>query len=53
MAWVTSFAAASFTSLTMTCAPSLANRSALARPMPEPAGVISAILPSSLRICAS
>jgi hypothetical protein len=50
---VTSFAAASLMSETTTCAPSLAKRSALARPIPEPAAVIKAILPSNLRICAS
>src|SRR5713101_3314929 len=38
----------SSTSATITCAPSEANKSALARPMPEPAPVIKQTLPSSL-----
>ena len=50
---VTSLAAASSMSETMTCAPSLANRSALALPMPDPAAVMRATLPSNRRICAS
>src|SRR5436190_8696871 len=42
-------AASPFTSLTTTRAPSAAKRRAVARPMPDPAPVITATLPSSAR----
>src|SRR5436190_22354884 len=50
MAATASLPARSSTSLTTTCAPSAANNSAAARPMPLPAPVISATLPSSLPV---
>ena len=44
-------AAARLTSVAQTCAPSAASASALARPMPCPAAVTSAVFPSSLIGC--
>src|SRR5207249_690712 len=41
-------ACASLMSVTMTCAPERANRSAMAAPMPDPAPVTSAVLPASV-----